>query len=156
MTTDAAPPNRFKNVLIVLAVLGVLGLLGCVACGIGGYFWAQQTAGEMRVSGVRIQAEAEAFAAGHTQSECVDESLLRSDACGEEMAIMCHAEAGVFLRRCAERATPTPGFCDGVPRADEIMQGATWSVAYCTQLGRRDDPRCPQLVRGVVELCAGR
>lgn len=157
MTTDAEPrSSRTRKVLIVLAVLSGIGFVGCLVCGVGVYFWAQQTAVEMRASGERVQAEATTFAAAHTQAECVDESLRRSDACGQEMAIMCRAETGVFLRRCAAAAAPTPTFCDGVPRADDLMAGANWAVAYCGQLGRSGDPHCPQLVRAVVELCSRR
>jgi hypothetical protein len=150
------PSNNLRIVLIVLAVIAVAALLGCGLCFGGMYFWVDQNADRLRESGQRVMAEAESFAASHSQDECIDEGLRRKDACGSGMEVICNAEAGIFLRRCLEAAAPTPGLCDGVPPPGEIMAGATWAVGYCAARGRSGDQQCAQFVRAIVEYCGSR
>lgn len=158
MSIDGTPKKSggVRTLVIVFAVFGAVTLLGCLACAVGGYFWVDQNAAGLREMGERVQAEASSFAATHSQEECVVDALRRDDACGEQLEIMCHAEAGVFMRACLGQATPTPGLCDGVPGPDEIMAGAQWAVAECARRGRTGDQQCAQLMRGLVEHCAGR
>lgn len=143
-----------RKALIILAALAGAGLLACLVCGVSGWLWLQGKAGEMREIGVRVGEEAAEFAATHTQADCLDESLRRSEACGSPMEIMCHAEANAFLRFCLAAASTTPGLCDGVPPASDIMAGAEWAAAYCAEIGRAQDPSCPRLVGAVVQHCA--
>lgn len=149
-----ASSSGTKKVLVFFAVLAGASLLACLVCGVSGWLWLESKAGEMREMGVRIEGEAAEFAAAHTQEECRDEALRRSDACGPATEIMCHAEVGVFFRRCLGAATPSPALCEGVPPIDDIMGGAQWAAGYCAQLGRPQQQGCPQLVRAIVEHCA--
>lgn len=147
--------SGLRTLGIVFAVFGGLTLLGCLACGLSGYFWFEQNAAGMREMGERMEAEANTFASGHSQEECVEDGLRRGDLC-QDLEIMCHAQASVFLRRCIDQANPTPGFCDGVPPPTAIMPSAQWALSYCASHGRSGDQQCPQLVRGVLEHCAAR
>lgn len=160
MSPTAPPPtssgSRTRTALIVLAAIAALGLAACLACGVGGWLWLERTAGEMRETGARVEGEAQTFAAAHTQAECVDESLRRNDLCAGDTDVMCRAQAGVFLRRCIDRAAPSPGLCDGTPRIDDIMGRAEWAVGHCRRVGRGADRSCPQLVGPIVEHCAAR
>lgn len=158
MTEDAAPPRRsgLRILLVVFAAGAGLSVLGCAVCAFSGYLWVDRNAESFRESGARIEGEAAAFAASHTQGECVDEGLARDGRCGDPMAIMCHAEARVFVSRCLATAAPTPELCDGVPPPTEIMAGAHWSVAECSRRGHAGDQQCGQLMRAIVEHCAAR
>lgn len=149
-----APSSATKKALIVLAALAGAGLLGCLVCGVSGWLWVQDKAGEMREMGVRVGNEATEFAASHAQADCLDESFRRSEACGSPAEIMCHAEVNAFLRFCLAAASTTPGLCDGVPPADDIVGSAQWAGAHCAELGRAQDPSCPRLVSGLVYHCA--
>lgn len=154
---DETRPKKgsgLRSLLVVFAIGAGVMLLGCLACGVYGYFWIDQNAAGLREVGVRAQGEADTFAASHTQAECLEDGFRRRDLCGDEMAIMCQAEAGVFVRRCIDVATPTPGLCEGVPPPDDIAAAVHWALAYCAQLGRAQDRQCPQFVRPIMEHCA--
>ncbi len=148
--------SGLKIALIIIGVCLGLGLLTVLLCVGSGVYWFNKNAPEMRETGQRANDEALAFAPGHTQSDCIDEGFRKHDACGAGMAIMCRAETRIFLRRCMELATETPGVCDGVPGPTEIMPGARWSMEYCRERGHGADQQCGNFVRGVIEYCGSR
>ena len=139
----------------ILVALGGFGCFALVACGVGSFFvysscsdWATRA----RTEGVRVQGEADTYATAHDQTDCIAEGHRRDDACGADTEFTCHAEAGVFLSRCLDRATPVPGLCDGVPRSTEIMDSARWGLAQCP--GQPDGgQRCARLMQSVQRYC---
>lgn len=144
---------------IVLVVLGAIILLGVCAvggCVLFGYSWFQENLPAMEEAGNRARADGQAFAAAHTQAECIDEGFVHHDRCGTGMEIMCRAEARIFLTECLRNATPTPGLCDDVPPQTEIMDSANWAVAYCRSRGRAQDQQCGNFVAGITEHCTRR
>lgn len=148
-----AKRSGLKIALIIIGVCCVLALVAGLVCVGSGVVWFRNKAPELRETGQRATSEADAFAQGHTQSDCIDEGFRRHDACGAGMAFMCRTETRIFLRRCLAAATPTPGTCDGVPGATEIMAGASWSIQYCRDHGHGNDQQCTNFVRGIVEYC---
>lgn len=148
-----AKRSGLKIVLIIVGVVAALGLLGTGLCVLSGYLWFQNNAPALREAGQRGQSDALAFAAGHTQSECIDEGFRHHDACGTELALTCRAETRIFVDQCLRQASPTPGLCEGVPAPTAIMEGATWAVQYCRDHGRPNDQQCANFVRAIVEYC---
>lgn len=147
------PTSALKIVLIVLAAVVGLGLLGVLVCVGSGYLWVQQNAPALREGAEHARSEAQSFAAGHSQADCMEEGLRRHDTCGQGMAISCRTQARIFTDICLDEATPTPGLCDGVPPPMEIMAGAQWAVRYCADHGRAQDQQCGNFVRALVEHC---
>ncbi len=148
-----AKRSGLKIALIVIGICAGLGILTVLVCAGSGYYWFKSNVPEMRETGRRAYEEGVAFAATHTQSECLDEGFRRHDGCGQGMEIMCRAEARMFLERCLADASETPGICDGVPAPTEIMAGATWAARFCAEHGRGNDQQCGNFVRAVVEHC---
>jgi hypothetical protein len=141
-----------KRVAWILAGICGFGLLVCIVCGIGGALRFSSFVGEVQEQAETTTAEASAFARTHDQIECRDEGLRRKDACNP-MDFGCAAQVPIFMDSCMREATPTPGFCDGVPRPTEIMATATWATAQCTALGRAGDQQCPQAMQSIQRVC---
>jgi hypothetical protein len=148
-----AKRSPWKIVLVVLGVVFLLGMLAVGVCVFSGVFWFKENVPAMREAGERAQGEATQFAVGHTQSECVDEGLRRHDNCGAGMALVCRTEVRLFLDGCLRQATPSPGLCEGVPAATEVMRSANWGAQYCRDHGRPNDQQCPNVVRAIVDYC---
>ena len=132
---------------------GAIGVLLCLlSCGVG-YFYFHAFQQGLESAGDTSDVEARSFASTHDQNACVEEALRRGDACGADLNIMCHAQNGIFLTRCAEQATPVAGFCEGVPDPSDIMASVTWSMQACTARGRPNNQSCNRLMQSLQRGC---
>jgi hypothetical protein len=139
-------PTWLKILLLILLVLAVL-------LGIGVFFgirWVQSKGGRLRDEGQQVMAEAREFGRGKEANACMSEAFVRLRACD---GFICEAKVNVFLKTCLEAAEVPPGFCEGVPRRDEIMAAARWTIDQCSQRGMAGDQPCNRLMRAVQEYC---
>jgi hypothetical protein len=139
-------PKWLKIVLLV----GV-GLL--VTCGLvisGAAYWFNAHKGELVEKGEKVKAEAEAFAKTSDQAGCVTEVLARLKKSSGFMDEVGHR---VFLAECLKLAAETKGFCDDVPGRGEVMQGALWANARCSDYDGPKEP-CGRMMQEVVQACA--
>lgn len=130
-----------RNRLLLAALLST-----ALAC--GGLIDTDQ----MIADGEAAMAEGTAFGASTNQDGCIDEGLRKQTSCGE-LEVMCQAMNGVWVLGCLEAASPVAGFCDGVPRTDDIMETATWRVERCNAAGYGEDGRCQHIFASVQEHC---
>ncbi|MEQ9504439.1 MAG: hypothetical protein RIT81_46710 [Deltaproteobacteria bacterium] len=140
---------------VIIGVIAGMFLLGAGTC-VAGYVWFQNNAEDFKAKADQVAAEAGEFAAAHEQSECIDESLRKSDACegGALGAAMCRGMVSAFLAQCLDQARQTEGLCDGVPEADDILGVSKWAVQRCVDLGRAGDQPCGQLITKVSVHCS--
>ena len=144
-------PTRWGRV--VLIGCGSIVVLAIVVVGIGAY-WFSSNKDRLVAMGKQASLEAAAFAASHSQDDCVDEGLKKIDACD---GILCEGGAKAFTDMCIHEASPTPGLCDGVPAPTEILKAARWIQGQCGKHGRgQGDPKCSRLVQSVVTACQSR
>ncbi len=143
-----------RTVTIILLVLGGFVLLGVGTCGVA-YVWFRSNEQELKAQAERLGAEAKGFAAGADKEGCLHETLRRMNACdpGELVGSVCRGKLGAFFKMCLRHARPTAGFCDGVPRASEILDTVSWSMARCEGLGRPGDQGCTRLVAEIGRHC---
>ena len=130
-----------------------IGLLVCVVCCCVFGFYLRSFQQDMEHSGEGLREEALSFASNHDQSACVDDALRRTDACGADLNIMCHAYAGVFLTECLGGASPVAGFCDGVPVTSDVMDSVAWSMRVCAARGRPSEQPCTRLMQSIQRHC---
>jgi hypothetical protein len=145
-TPPGAPPKPSRP-WWQFALLGCGGLLL-----LGVVYWFNQNKDKLVSMGKEANESAAAFAAGHTQSDCVDEALRKVDACD---GILCESGQGLFVTGCLRQATPVQGFCDGVPAPGQIMDTATWVREQCVRRNRPNDQRCARLMQHVPKSCHG-
>lgn len=133
-------------------VLGIVCIVaGCVVLGFVGLgAWWSSKQRELRSMGIKTEKRASAFAKTHDEEACVKESIGQLRKCD---GLVCRAVAGVFLDKCLPLSRPTPGFCSGDPKHDEIMAAATWAVGYCQQRAPDLQQECARMVNKVAEHC---
>lgn len=135
-----------KWLKIVLLVFGICVAFGgaCVGAGV---WWFSENKDRLVEMGQVAEAEGRGFAKGRTASECVAEGRRRVGDCGE-LDPICEAGIGIFLGACLEVATPEPGFCDGVPRGDDIMASVQYRLEVCGS-----DEACGRLANKIQDHC---
>lgn len=82
---------------------------------------------------------------------CVDSGFARH-ARGEGLSIMGSAAERIFLENCLNASRPTPGLCDTVPPAREILRQATWANREC-RARRLTDVYCAGLLEELAAYC---
>lgn len=141
-----------KVILIVLAAVLISGIVGIGTCVGLAAIWFDRNQDNILDAGHSAIDEGEAFGAEHTLDECVDEGLRRVDACGA-FGMVCEATSGIFMTACFESSDPNPGFCDGVPSPQSIMETVQWSLAYCEEKGRPNRQPCTRVVQNIQRYC---
>jgi hypothetical protein len=128
--------------------------VGCVPIIALGWFlafrWTKSALLDLRDQTVNSTQAAIDFAAGHTQLECVDETLVRQATCE---GMTCEASAQMFLTTCLAHALPSPGFCEDVPSPLELLDATTWQHEACKRLGAAEPQRCQYLIAAVPQYC---
>ena len=82
---------------------------------------------------------------------CVDSGFARHGR-GAGLSIMGSAAERIFLENCLNASRPTPGLCDTVPPAREILREATWANRVCRDR-RFGDMYCPGLLQELADYC---
>lgn len=135
-----------KALIIVLAVVAVLVVLFAGA----GFFLWKKHGRELIEEGKQTLAEGRETGGRTDNAGCVSETLVRySQAQGIAGAI----KHSLFLRSCLESSSPTPGFCDQVPKSTELMRSARWKLEQCDASGLSGDDGCNQLFEQVQRYC---
>ena len=83
---------------------------------------------------------------------CLQAGLQRDAGC---QTFTCHLGAQIFLKGCLAASTASPGFCDGIPRKEDMAATLQWQVTACAQLGRSDIP-CTNFFSRIQEHCHAR
>lgn len=137
-------PILLKVLLISLGVLIVV-----VAVAGGGYWWWQQNGDALRAEARSAAAEGTRFAVGNDEQACVDEAVTRAKGAGMTAAL----NAASFLMTCLSAARPVAGFCDGVPRPDEVLKSVSWNAQRTSDYGLSPF-RAPFVVQTIQRFCA--
>jgi hypothetical protein len=135
-----------KGWKIVLSIVGVLFLLVIVGVAVT-YHYGQQFLAQQKDQIEELRKVAVAYGQKNDNSGCLQEALRRVNL---DSSITGRGYAQGFLRLCLDNSQPTPRFCDGVPRVDEIVKSVQWRMQYCEKL--QIDPQKTQLVIGGIQF----
>ena len=139
------------KVIIVISICVLLLIIGGV--GAGAYWWShhgRQALQAMENSMKQGMKEGEEAGKKTDNQGCVDQSLVRYK---KSPGIGGALSTSIFLQGCLEESSPTPGFCDDVPRPNEIMKSASWQMQKCKDAGMPADPYCRQIFAAVQQYC---
>ncbi len=95
--------------------------------------------------------EGTAYGATTDQQQCLEKTLADFDGC---QAFRCTVAAGKFLRACLDSASPSEGFCDGVPeyRDEPTEDDKKWAKFICVDRNVRGEG-CRMLMRQQQLFC---
>ena len=142
-------PTWVKALLIACVLLTLLTL---AAAGAGVYLWRQHGRGFVE-STQKTGAEGQEYGRHTDAKGCLDEGLARhTHAVGLGEIV----RTNIFLRTCLDASTPSPGFCDGVPRQIEFIRSGQWQQQQCQQHGLSPEKQCGQLFAQVQQYCEAR
>ena len=135
------------KVILTISICLILLIIGVVGAGV--YWWSHHGRQAVEAAGSGMKEGQEAGKNTDNQG-CVDQSLARyKKSPGFGGAI----STNLFLLGCLEESKPTPGFCDDVPRPNEIMRSASWQIQKCKDAGVPADPFYRQIFAGVQQHC---
>lgn len=140
----------WAKALIIVAVLGVLLIVGVIVAGI--YWWSNNKA--TLIARGKAQMD-QGHDAGRTTDNqgCVDQSVLRYKA---QPGFTGEIATNLFMQACLDASSPTPGFCDEVPKETEFIKSGQWRVAQCQRVDLSSDQYCQQLFAPVQHFCEKR
>jgi hypothetical protein len=131
----------WAKALLVVFVVGVLLVVGAIVA--GAYWWTQNKDALMAKAKAQFEEGREAGRATDNQG-CVDQSIQRYK---REPGIAGGIASGLFVRACLDASSPTPGFCDNVPKESEFIKSGQWRAAQCLRVDLASDQYCQQLFR---------
>ena len=135
------------KVIITISICLILLVVGLV--GAGAYWWSTEGR-KMVEAGGNAVAEGEEAGKKTDNQGCVDQTLARYKA---NQGLSGTISSNLFLVGCLQRSTPTPGFCDDVPRTNEVMRSASWQIQKCKDAGLPADPYARQIFAVVQQHC---
>ena len=135
------------KVVLVISLCLLLLIIG-VVCG-GVYWWSHHGRQAVEAAGNAMNEGTEAGKKTDNQG-CVDQSLARYK---KNPGFAGGISTNLFLMGCLEESSPTPGFCDDVPRPMEILKSASWQIQKCKDAGVPADPYNRQIFAGVQQYC---
>jgi len=138
---------RWAKALIIAGVLIVLVVVGVVLAGV--YWWSTNKDALMAKAKALVEEGQEAGRQTDNQG-CVDQAITRYKA---DRGFTSGISAGIFMESCLRSSSPTPGFCDEVPRETEFIKNGKWQLAQCERVGLGSDQYCRQLFQGVERFC---
>ena len=143
-----------KTWAIVLSIIGGLFLLGLVAVA-GVVYWVYQSKDRLVQSVEQIgkdAKDAKEFGAKTDNEGCLKETLARHK---RDKSYTGQISTQGFLIVCLQASEPSPGFCDGVPEQNEIMESANWTLKKCSDAGMQNDQSCQRLFGAIQAYCHG-
>jgi hypothetical protein len=138
---------RWAKALIIAGVLIVLLVIGVIGAGV--YWWSNNKDALMAKAKALVEEGQEAGRQTDNQG-CVDQAITRYKA---DRSFTNGISSGIFMESCLRVSSPTPGFCDEVPRETEFIKSGTWQEAQCERVGLASDQYCRQLFQGVERFC---
>jgi hypothetical protein len=133
-------------------LLGAIAVVLAASIGLG-VLAVRWFNGTVKATGTLIpaaQKDGRDFGGKSTQDGCVDEATRRVVGCA---SLACEVAEKGFLDACWGAATVDAKACDGVPKADKILDSATWGIAECKRRGHPSNSRCQRLLSDVQQLC---
>ena len=138
---------RWAKALIIAGVLIVLLVIGVIGAGV--YWWSNNKDALMAKAKALVEEGQEAGRQTDNQG-CVDQAIARYKA---DRGFTNGISSGIFMESCLRVSSPTPGFCDEVPRETEFIKSGKWQEAQCERVGLASDQYCRQLFQGVERFC---
>lgn len=135
------------KVLLIVAIIVVLLIVGVVGAGV---FWWVRNKDALMARAKEVVAEGQEVGKRSDNQGCVDEGVSRYK---KEPGFTSAISNAIFMRTCLEASKPTPGFCDTVPRASEIMKSAEWQAEQCRRVDLATDSYCRQVFQPVQQYC---
>jgi hypothetical protein len=139
----------WAKVLIIIVVLIVLAVVGTIAA--GAYWWSRNR-DALLAKGKAVLTEGVEAGRNTDNQGCVDQSLARYKT---EPGFTSSITTTMFMQSCLQVSRPTPGFCDEVPKQDEIMKSVHWRIEQCKRVDLSTDRHCQQLFAPVQVFCEG-
>ena len=125
--------SKTGKVIIGIAIGFFIIVVGVVTIGI---YWWTHYAKELKETGTKNIEQGKEFGKKATEQGCVDEAVARYKA---NSGFSSSISTGLFLKSCLEESTPTPGFCDQIPKQSEILKSVQWQLGQAEKTGIRDD-----------------
>jgi len=102
--------------------------------------------------GLTAIAEGKEFGATTNNSGCVADALSHPES---EPGFVAGVQLASWLNACLENSTPTPGFCDDVPKSADAKATEEWRATKC-RLSSADEKTCGLIYAGVQRFCLSR
>ena len=141
------PVPGWAKALIIVGVLIVLLVIGTVGAGV---CWWSRNKDSLMARGKALVEEGQEAGRQTDNQGCVDQAITRYKA---EPGFTSGISTGIFMESCLRVSSPTPGFCDEMPRETEFIKGGQWQVAQCEKVGLGSDQYCRQIFQGVQRFC---
>lgn len=142
-----------KSTKVILIVAAVVLFLGIIALG-GLIYWGVTSGKQFARDFARVAKEEDQLGRKDGESseeiECVKLTIAKS---GKGTGFKDLMALNVYFGGCLRAARPTPGFCDGVPQAGDVMKTARWRFEKCIQVGGSEQV-CSMLASSVIGHCA--
>jgi hypothetical protein len=137
----------WAKALIIVGVLLVLLVVGVIGAGV--YWWSNNKDALMARGKALVEEGRDAGRQTDNQG-CVDQAIARYKA---GPGLTSGISTGIFMDSCLRASSPTPGFCDEVPKEIEFIKSGQWQLAQCERVGLGSDQYCRQLFQGVERFC---
>ena len=139
----------------VIIGVGTAFLLIVVIIVGGVFYWWSYGGGKQMANDTvnnieKSEKDGEAFGKTVESDACIDKAL-EQDKSGSTFNAALSSQ--IFLQGCLKTSRETPGFCVGVPKMTQIIDGPKWQVQKCREHGAANDPICPQVFQKVQEHC---
>jgi len=135
------------KVILTISLCLILLIIGVVGAGV--YWWSRHGRQAVEAAGNSMKEGGEAGSKTDNQG-CVDQALARYK---KNQGFTGGISTNLFLLGCLDASSPTPGFCDDVPRPNEIMRSASWQIQKCKDAEVPADPFYRQIFAGVQQYC---
>ena len=142
----AKMPTWAKVVMLVVLVAFAAMVVGIIA----GARWMKRQTATLRKETQVAMEDGRRFGGDHDAEACVVESLSRLKACD---SLLCEPSVKLFMGSCLDRAKPTSGLCDGVPKQSELMASPRWQYAECDRRGWGLSERCTRVITTLQNHC---
>jgi hypothetical protein len=139
--------SSFLKALIVV-IIGIIVLI--VIAGTIMYFWWEKNKQDLLEAAEAVRQEGIDFGKTTDNQGCLIEAVSRQK---QKPGFKKTIAINMFLQICLEHSRPTPGFCDNVPKVDEIVKTTKWTLEQCKQVGLSSDSSCSQLFQKVQWYC---
>jgi len=137
----------WAKALIIAGVLIVLVVVGVILAGV---WWWSNNKDALMAKGKELIEEGQEAGREADNQGCVDQAITRYKS---EPGFTNAISSGIFMESCLRVSSPTPGFCDEIPRETEFIKAGQWQLAQCQRVGLSSDQYCRQLFQGVQRFC---
>ena len=137
----------WAKALIIAGVLIVLVVVGVILAGV---WWWSNNKDALMAKGKELIEEGQEAGREADNQGCVDQAITRYKS---EPGFTNAISSGIFMESCLRVSSPTPGFCDEIPRETEFLKAGQWQLAQCQRVGLSSDQYCRQLFQGVQRFC---